>query len=180
MMLLIGAVGWGLLAIGSITHVWHHRRLRELLAMHFDHEAIPALSLTAAELSLAIGLPTAVLVDAVPVLPFVVAACALALVFCAWITRLLVSNSTLPCACSFSAGPTTVWALGRAAAAVSVLALLEASASDLALTITTFVVGLAFACGIFVLPESTSWPAASRALLARADAHEPAMRSARQ
>lgn len=55
---LIGSIGWGLLACGTITHVWHHAQLRQLLAMHFDHERIPAAILTSVETVLAVGVAT--------------------------------------------------------------------------------------------------------------------------
>jgi len=176
-MLLLGAIGWGLLAIGAITHVWHHRRLRELLAMHLDHERVPALVLTTVEVALAVLLPVAFVVEAIPLAPIVLVAAALAVGFCTWILRLLITKSELPCACSFADTPTTMWSLGRAVAALSVIALVFADTDGAALTAATFGVGCALAGAIFVLPEALAWPAASSALLERAKAHTPVERS---
>lgn len=172
-MLLLGSVGWGLLAIGAITHIWHHRRLRELLGLHLNHEAVPAAILTGAEVALAILLPVAVIFDAVPRLPVVAVAAAIAVGFCLWIARLLATRSDLPCACSFSSAPTSVWSLARAGAALSVIALGFAQPASTGLTIATFAVGMAAAGAIFVLPDALAWPTASRALLGRAQAHRP-------
>lgn len=172
-MLLLGTIGWGLLAIGAITHVWHHERLRELLALHLDHERVPAALLTCAEVGLAVLLPVAYAVDAIPVLPVVAAASVLAVGFCFWIARLLLARSDLPCACSFSSAPTSLWSLARAVAALSVLGLAAGSSASTALTIATFAVGMAAAGAIFVLPDALAWPTASRAQLTRAQAHDP-------
>lgn len=170
-MLLVGAVGWGLLAFGATTHVWHHRRLRTLLAMHLDREAVPAFALTVVEVALTIALPVAVIVDGLEAIPLAVGATLLGSGFCLWIARLLLTKSELPCACSFSDAPTTVWSLARAAATLTVLALALATHENIADTIATFAVGLAVASGIFVLPDAIAWPTASRAILARSEAH---------
>jgi len=178
MMSLLGAVGWGLLATAAVTHLWHHRRLRELLAMHLDHERIPAAALVAAELLLVIGLAATWLADHPARTPLGHTAVLVAAVFMAWILRLLTSGSELPCACSFSAAPTSWWSFARAAcvALAGFIALAPASPEqDHATIIATLAVGWALAAALYVLPEALGWPGASQALLTRVDAHEPAV-----
>lgn len=178
MMLLLGSIGWGLLAIGAVTHVWHHGRLRMLLAQHVDHERVPAVLLTGLEVLLAVMLPVALFVEPVSHVPFVIAAALLAIGFCAWIVRLLFSGSTLPCACSFSDAPTTAWSLARAAAVLSVIAFFFGTDESTAMLATALSVGLAIGSAIFVLPDALAWPAASKAVLARSQAHKPASAAA--
>lgn len=174
MILVLGALGWGLITVGAITHVWHHDRLRRLLALHLPFERGVAGVLTGTELAIAIGLFAAVMTGAwwLPTL----AACGLlvGLGFTAWIARLLLTGSTLPCACSFSDAPTTPWSLVRAIAVTSVGLL---GFVDDTLTggevLAGFAVGLAAAAALYVLPESLAWPQATRAQLARLDSHGP-------
>lgn len=174
---LLGSIGWGLLACGSVTHVWHHQQLRRLLAMHLDHERIPAALLTAVEVALTIGIAVAFVGDLAALQWFAVAALVLAAGFIVWIGRLLLTGSHLPCACSFSEAPTTIWSFGRSlcVALVGLLAVVGGSAGiggfDLGERIAVLAVGWAVASAIYVLPEALSWPEASRALLARVDAH---------
>jgi len=174
MIQLLAAVGWGLLACGATTHLWHQERLRELMAMHFDHERVPAAALTATEGLLAISIPVALLLNQTSLLRVLaVAGLVLAVGFATWIARLLVTGSDLPCACSFSSAPTSVWSLARACA-VGLVAIfgIELSTTPTAPEhIATLAVGWAVASAIFVLPEAVSWPEPSRALLARVDAH---------
>lgn len=175
---LLGGVGWGLLACGAITHVWHHRRLRQLIGMHLDRERVPALGLTAIECVLAVALPVALLADHDGLRWAALASLVLALGFVAWIARLLATGSALPCACSFSDAPTTGWSLARACCVALVgLYLLVDVGPDAVATVetntrvATLAVGWALGAAIFVAPEAISWPRASRALLARVDAH---------
>ena len=172
---LLGSIGWGLLVFGAITHTWHHRQLRKLLAMHLDHERIPALALTMIEAGLAVAIAIAFLGDFAALTWFALAALVLASGFIVWIARLLLSNSELPCACSFSEAPTTVWSLARAVCVALVGLLVFANGAsgelDSAERVATLAVGWAVASAIFVLPEALSWPEASRAILARVDAH---------
>lgn len=175
MIALLGAIGWGLLAFGATTHIWHHGRLRQLLAMHLDREVPAALALTALEAALAVSIPVAYLSDA-SLLPLVAgAATAVATGFVAWIALLLRSGSELPCACSFADTPTSRWSLARAlvTALVAGFVFAEPSADDVATSVATLAVGLAIAGAVFVLPESVVWPPTSRALLGRIDAHGP-------
>lgn len=175
---LLAAVGWGLLAFGAVTHVWHHRRLRELLAMHLDRERIPALALTTTEVALALAIPVALLAEH-GVLQWLAAfAVLLAAGFVAWVARLLLAGSQLPCACSFSAAPSSMWSLGRSAATllVGLYLLVDGAtpASDetaVGTRIATLLVGWAVAGAVFVLPDALAWPEASRALMARVDAY---------
>lgn len=175
---LLSAIGWGLLACGAVTHIWHHGRLRQLLAMHLDHERVPAVALTTIEAALALAIPLAVLADLDWLRWLAVAALVLALGFAGWIARLLATGSDLPCACSFSEAPTSRWSLARAlcVALVGAYVFVDPATgdADTALQIATLVVGWAVAAAIFVLPEAISWPPASRALLLRVEAHAAA------
>lgn len=171
---LLGSIGWGLLAFGSITHVWHHRRLRALLAMHLDHERTPAVLLIAVEVLLSIAIPVAFVFDHDVLRWLSVGAGGLALGFVVWIARLLVTGSDLPCACSFSEAPTSPWSLARALCVTLVLLFAAVGGDSSATTseqIATLAVGWAVAGAIFVVPEALTWPSASRALLTRVDAH---------
>lgn len=171
---LLGAVGWGLLACGAITHVWHHRRLRQLIGMHLDHERVPAIGLTTLECMLAVALPITLLTDHDALRWVALGSLVLALGFVAWIARLLATGSELPCACSFSESPTTGWSLARSCcvALVGLYLLVDADPAAASSTrVATLAVGWALGSAIFVTPEAISWPRASRALLARVDAH---------
>lgn len=178
MSLLLGALGWGLITIGAVTHVWHHTRLRELLGQHLDADRPAALALVGTEAALALALPVALLTDA-SWLPIAAAlAAVVGLGFTAWIARLLLTGSELPCACSFSQGPTSRWSLVRAALLLSSVALAfvdgGTSTTDI---VAALVTGLAVAAAVFVLPEALSWPPALRAQLARLDSHAPLVSS---
>lgn len=177
MISLLASVGWGLLAIGAITHIWHHGRLRYLIGMHIDHERVPALALTGVEAVLAIGIPVAWIAGWRALTIFALVGGIVGFVFVLWIARLLFSNSELPCACSFSEAPTTGWSLARAG--MVPLVVLFGLVPDVGVenvataeALTTLIVGLALASAIFVLPEAISWPDASRALMARVDAYD--------
>lgn len=173
MTLLVGAIGWGLLVVGGVTHAWHFDRLRMLLARHLDHELPAAVSLVATELVLAAALALTVITATSLVVPVAIIALVLGIGFASWIARLLLTGSALPCACSFSEGPTSVWSLVRAAAICLVglcaLALPEAVGDRL----VALAVGLGVAAALFVLPEALSWPTAQRAQLARIEGHQP-------
>ena len=176
MIIVLGAVGWGLIAIGALTHGWHHDRLRELLGRHLDADRPAAASLLTFELVVTIGVAIAVISDA-PWLPAIaLVGTALALGFVAWIARLLLTGSQLPCACSFSAAPTSVWSLGRAVAVVCIalLAVADVASVDTADRVVALIVGLGVAAAIYVLPEALGWPEFSKAQLARLDSHIPA------
>ena len=173
MTLLVGAIGWGLLVVGGVTHAWHFDRLRLLLARHLDHELPAAVALVATELVIAAVLALAVITATPLVVPVAIVALLLGVGFAGWIARLLLTGSTLPCACSFSEAPTTVWSLVRAAA----ICLVGLCALALPETVGDRLVGLAVGLGVaatlFVLPEALSWPAAQRAQLARIEGHQP-------
>lgn len=178
---LLGSIGWGLLACGSITHIWHHRQLRRLLAMHLDHERVPAAALTAVEAALTVAIAVAFLTEHSSLRWLALAAMALAAGFIVWIARLLLTESDLPCACSFSEAPTSVWSFARSlcVALVGCLALVNTglinspspAGSDTGERVAVLLVGWAAASAIFVMPEALTWPDASKALLARVDAH---------
>ena len=175
MLELLGSIGWGLLACGAITHVWHHGRLRELVAMHVNQDRPLALAITGAEVVVALAIPILAIVESGALRVAASAAAVLALGFFVWIARLLATGSDLPCACSFSAAPTSLWSLLRALCVGLVILLAINVGNNTELTtvdhVATFLVGWAIAAAIFVLPEALGWPAFSRALLARVDAH---------
>lgn len=173
---LLASIGWGLITIGAITHTWHHRRLQHLIAMHVNRERVPAALLTLIEVALAIAIPVFWLSGTQGLSMLAIAAAALAIGFVLWIARLLTSDSDLPCACSFSEAPTTIWSLARSLCVVLVVLFVAVdpvasglSSSEAAAVLCT---GLAVAAAIFVVPEAISWPAPSRAILARADAFD--------
>jgi len=175
---LVGSIGWGLLAMGAVTHLWHHDRLRELLAMHLDHPRVPAALLTLVEVALVVGIALQLFVNGSLLMPLAGAAVVVGVFFVGWISRLLVSGSTLPCACSFSQAPTSVWSLARACCVLLVVAFMLSDSATLAErssaeTLAIFASGTALSAALFVLPEAVSWPDASKALMARVDAHTP-------
>lgn len=172
---LIGAVGWGLISVGALTHLWHHERLRELLAMHVSNARAAAAGLVAVEAVLATALAIGVIAEGgwLPLTSLVGGGVGLA--FTAWIARLLVTRSSLPCACSFSAAPTSGWSLLRAVAVMTTatLAFVDDGMAT-AERVAALIAGLALAAALYVLPESLAWPKATRAQLARLDSHAPA------
>lgn len=182
MTLLLGSIGWGLIATGTLTHLWHHDRLRELLAMHVDADRPAAAALVTVEAALAIALPVGVFADASWLPVVAIAAAALGFGFTVWIARLLMTGSELPCACSFSQGPTSRWSLVRAALIMTAVALVAAPGTELSSSdiVASLAVGLAIAGAVFVVPEALSWPAPLRAQLARLDSHAPVASSRAQ
>lgn len=178
MMELFGAVGWGLLACGAASHLVHHARFRELLALHLDRERVPALMLALCEVSLVVAIPIALFANSRWLTLLAAGAALLGLGFVAWIARLLVKGSTLPCACSFSQAPTSGWSLARASGVLLVAGYLFSStsggtpAADSTLQVATLFVGLAIASALFVLPEALGWPPASKAVMKRVEAFQ--------
>lgn len=178
MIVVLGAIGWGLIAVGALTHLWHHDRLRDLLGRHLDADRASAATLVFVEAVLTVVIAMGVIVDASWLAIVALAGAGLGVGFVAWIARLLITGSELPCACSFSSAPTSRWSLARAIAVMAVGALAFADVGALA-TVDRFaalVVGLGAAAAIYVLPEALGWPEFSRAQLARLDSHTPAGR----
>lgn len=172
---LLGAVGWGLLACGAASHLVHYARFRELLALHLDHEKLPAMAIVASELFLVVAIPVGLFLGAGWLTPLAIAAGLLGLGFVVWIARLLLQDSVLPCACSFSAAPTSQWSLLRASCVLLVVSyafVATDAPSASATSIATLAVGLAVAAAIFVMPEALGWPPASKALMQRVDAFQ--------
>lgn len=179
MTIVLGAIGWGLIAIGAVTHVWHHDRLRDLLGRHLDADRPAAAALVTVEVAVTVGVAIGILIDA-PWLPIVASVgTALALGFVAWIGRLLATGSELPCACSFSSDPTSGWSLARALAVVPivVLTIADIGSIEVADRLAALAVGLGAAASIYVLPEALGWPEFSQAQLSRLDSHSPARTS---
>ena len=142
-MILVAAVGWGLIATGALSHVWHHRRLRALLGRHFEADRPMAFALTVVEVALAVGIPLALLTGSGLLSAFSVAGGGLALGFAVWVGRLLSSGSDLPCACSFSEAPPNRWSLLRAIAVGTVVLFVVADGTGetTAMLVATLAVG---------------------------------------
>ncbi len=180
MILLLGCIGWGLITFGAITHLMDHERLVELLGMHMAKPRLAANALTAVELAVAIGIPVAATGAPALLNWFALGAGALGVVFIVWIARLLMTSSSLPCACSFSSAPTTPWSLGRAVLVLATAFLFlvdeQAVSADAASTAATFLVALGIAGAVYAIPEAVAWPASAGASLARIEAHRPGER----
>lgn len=160
MILFLSSIGWGLFAAGAITHAVHATRLSELLGLHFAGAARLAPLLIAIEGFIAVALPVAFFAD-VPVVMAIVAAIAfvVAAAFTLWVTRLLLTDSQLPCACSFSSAPTSQWSVLRSAGCLFAVLFPLATSASITQSIATLLTGGAVALAIFVLPEAMSWPA---------------------
>lgn len=172
----VALIGWGLITFGAVTHIWHYDNLRRLLAMHVAKPDAAAAMLVATETAVAMAIPVGMFGSSTFRVTGSATGVVLGVAFTVWIARLLITGSDLPCACSFSDAPTTIWSLARAACVIaSGLPLLVSGAHiaalDAAETFTAHAVGLAVAGAIYTLPEAVSWPRASTALLARAEAH---------
>lgn len=160
MILALATLGWGLFAAGAVSHTLHFGRLVELLSLHHRNPQWFARLLVGTELAI-VGLTGLSLLAGVQSALVVSALCGalLGLAFTGWVLRLLLSGSTLPCACSFSAGPTTRWSVARAAGTmlVALLVLVPPTASQSEI-ITALVVGAAAGWAGFLLPDALSWP----------------------
>ncbi len=180
MTVLLGSIGWGLIAVGAVTHLWHHDRLRDLLGRHLDADRAGAAALVSAEVLLTVAIAVGVIIDASWLLVVALAGAGLGFGFIAWIARLLVTGSELPCACSFSSAPTSLWSLARAIVVITValLAFADVGALTAPERVAALAVGLGAAAAIYVLPEALGWPEFSRAQLARLDSHAPTRRTA--
>ena len=125
--------------------------------------------LTAVETVLTVGVATTYLTQHGLLRWFALAAMVLAIGFMAWIARLLLTKSDLPCACSFSEGPTSIWSFARSVCVglVGVFTLVagpdQLDATTLGERVAILAVGCAVASAIFVLPEAITWPPASKA-----------------
>jgi len=179
MALLLGAVAWGLIVFAAAGHIWHQNRLMQLLAVYTDHERPAAVALVIIEVLVAVAVPASLFVSDIALAATAIVLALLGIAFTAWIARLLATGSDRPCACSFSTGPTSPWSLLRSLLLIGGLGLLTTSEVSGAEIIATLAVGLAIASAIFVLPESLTWPEASRAQLARMQSHSPLERDPR-
>ena len=161
MITLLACGGWGLFIIGALVHVRHRRRLADLLVLHTRHADALAPVVVALELVISIGLVVTWTIGfRAGTVVLALAGLAIGLGFVGWVSRLLLSDSDLPCACSFSSAPTTIWSLVRSAATLLVgLAALapDRAAQPGAEFAATLLAGLAVAAAIYVLPESLSW-----------------------
>lgn len=159
MILLLGSIGWGLFAAGAVTHLVHFSRLRELLALHFPAAEKLAPVLVAVEFAIAVALPLAFSLGWQTILVvFAIIAGVFALGFTVWVGQLLLQDSELPCACSFSSAPTSNWSLLRSAGCLLAVVLPIASWSGAAEVTATLMTGAALALALFVLPDALAWP----------------------
>lgn len=171
-MLLLGAIGWGLFAVGAITHLFDLDRLRELLTVHVRQPRPLALLLVGGEALIALGLLVGlVLANRFVLVIFGIAAGLVGVAFTAWVGRLLATGSDLPCACSFSAAPTSWWSLLRAAGVITSVALVGATADGGAELVAALVTGAAVAVALYVLPDALAWPQFGRDMMERIEAH---------
>lgn len=160
MILLLSSIGWGLFAAGAITHALHATRLRELLGLHFARAGTLAPALIAVEAVIAVGLPIAYFAgQAAAIIAIAAIAFVFAIAFTAWVVRLLLTDSELPCACSFSSAPTTHWSVLRSAGCLFTALFPLAVTASVGQDIATMLTGAAIAVALFVLPDAMSWPA---------------------
>lgn len=162
MILALGAFGWGLLAVGAVSHLVHFDRLVELLALHRREPRPLALALVGVESGVVALTAAALLFDvAVALIVGALVGAVLGLGFTLWVLRLLLTDSGLPCACSFGSGPTTKWSVIRAASTVLIGLLALSGIGDdgsVALAATALVVGAAAGWAGFLLPDAIAWP----------------------
>jgi len=167
MTFVLAAVGWGLFGAGALTHGLHRDRLTDLLTLHVgDRANALSLAVTIAEAAIAAAIVLGVLTGS-HALVFVAAAAGaiLGLGFSVWVARLWASDSSLPCACSFSSAPTSVWSMTRSALTVLIglflvsgpLPDLDGAASTVA-GLAALLAGGAIGFALFVLPDAIAWP----------------------
>lgn len=167
MIVLLSAVGWGLFTVGAVTHAIHWDRLVHLLRGHVGRPVRLARLLVGLEAALAVTLPVTYLAGiGSAVIAAAVVAGLVAAGFTIFVMRLLLHGSELPCACSFSAGPTTGWSLMRSAATLTAALIAFAPEPDGSSTVATLLVGAALGAVIFVLPDALSWPGYAKSMQA--------------
>lgn len=173
--LALGTIGWGLVATGTLGHLRHPEQLTEALRVHTTHARIAGRLLIGAELVITVVVAAALIADSTPLLAIAaLAGAVLGLGFTAWVLRLLLSNSDLPCACSFSSAPTSGWSVVRAGAVVSIGLLALGSTATTAETLAALVVGAAMGLALFLVPDALAWPDESMRLREFASSEAPA------
>lgn len=165
LILALGVAGWGLFLIGAISHLSHFERLIDLLVLHFRSPRPAAIALVAAEVAIAALIPMGLLLGLQPIVRLTaLAGAVVGAAFAAWVLRLFLSDSTLPCACSFSSAPTTLWSVIRATGTVAIGLLAFVADQPTTLVLTALAVGAAAGTAGFVLPDALSWPEESQRL----------------
>ena len=163
MTLLLGAVGWSMFAFGAAFHIWHYGRFEDLISLHFRRARALSRGLVLAEALLAVVIPIAF---GFGLSNLLLAASLLAALlgagFTIWVGRLLATRSPLPCACSYSPQPASMWSLLRSAGTLLVLAFPLADYAGSTENLATIAVGAAIGLALFVLPDTLAWPAAAR------------------
>lgn len=171
MTLVVAVVAWGTLATATWAHGRSPRRFAELLEMHFGAEdrarrgaqvaiAIEAMITLGALVGYVASLRAVLVASAVA--GFVLGVC-----YVGWVARLVISDSGLPCACSFSSAPPTWWSVARAGvlcgfgAFIWAPPLAEVGGPE---SVGVFVAGLALGTVVYAFPEAVAWPASAVAL----------------
>lgn len=171
MTLALAVVAWGTLATAAWTHAREPRRFGDLLAMHIGDAA-------RAQWAARLTIGTEVVVVLAATVGYfgslrwlLVASAAAGFVlgvgYVVWVSRLVLNDSGLPCACSFSTAPPSWWSVGRAAVicGFGFFAVAPTVAEvGVATGVGFFVAGAALGTALYALPEALTWPAAALAL----------------
>lgn len=171
MMLVMAVTAWGTLATAAWAHSLSLDRFGDLLEMHFAHAGrglVMARVVVVVEAAIALAAiggyfaPIRFLVIAAAVAGF-----GLGLAYVIWVARLVLADSGLPCACSFSSAPPTWWSVGRAAVICGFGAFSTAppvAEVGTGPAVGLFVAGSALGAAIYTLPDAMAWPRPARAL----------------
>lgn len=184
MMFVLAAIGWGLFGAGALTHGLHRDRLTNLLTLHVgDRAGLLSAAVVMIEVAITLAVIVGVLVGS-DALVFVAAGAGavLGVAFSLWVGRLLATDSSLPCACSFSSAPTSGWSLVRSAATVLIGLFLVSGAlptldgtTSTAAGVAALIVGGAVGFALFVFPDAVAWPTYVSDMKARAATQPPVM-----
>lgn len=174
----VALVGWSLLSVGAASHLRHFESLVDQLGNHvaldrprsvrLSRSRLLARVLLLTEAAAALAVPI-VLAFGSPSLRTGVGIIGglIGAAFTTWIGRLLLVGSDLPCACSSSDRPASVWSLVRSIPVMGMVAMAflgsrELPPNWLALALVALAVGQA----LYVLPDAMSWPDFSRRMIA--------------
>jgi len=155
--LAVGSIGWGLIGVGAASHLRHPGQLADLLRVHTRHADPASRTLIVVETALTVLVAVAVLGGFSTLLRITaLGGAALGVGFTVWVLRL--SDSDLPCACSWSTAPTSAWSVARAAAVILIGLLAIAGDPGVALSAAALVAGAAMGVAAFLLPDALAWP----------------------
>lgn len=157
--LAVGTISWGLIGVGAAAHLRHPGHLADLLRVHTQHAAAAARVLTGVETAIAVAVVVGLIGGVSAALQTAaIAGAALGVGFTAWVLRLYLSDSDLPCACSWSTAPTSAWSVARAVAVVPVGLLVFVGEPGGAQAAASLVIGAAAGTIAFLVPEALAWP----------------------